>query len=254
MTRRKKRRGEGRQGKRRQGKQRQEKEEKVKKKKKQKQPEGERKEVRKGGGGETEKLSYTHCQLNIRLLNGESLTCNFEAADKLGDVYKYVRENRTDGSQKFSLKVPFSADNSTLGEADFGKSLKELDLGPRSLLILVPDAPAAGVAGSPSGSMQADSSPLLSLLLRLLGLLLSPVYYLFSLLARFLSPKRAPGRGDDPSNETGPSAATSSNRGGRSSSFADKSKKNKSKNKNKDDDQQYWNGNSTQFLSHNKDQ
>jgi hypothetical protein len=211
---------------------------------------------------EPQKLTYTHCQLNIRLLNGESLTCNFEAADKLGDVYKYVRENRTDGSQSFSLKIPFSADNSTLCESDFGKSLRELDLGPRSLLILVADATAAGAVGSPPpGSIPAPSSPLLSLVLRVLGLLFSPVYYLLSLIARGgvnHSNERSTDNGQDAAaassdsdrGRDGSSSGSGSSRRGRS--FADK--KNKNNKKKKDDDQQYWNGNSTAFLSHNKDQ
>lgn len=108
-----------------------------------------------------------------------------------------------------------------MGEDKVSMSLRDLEFGPRSLLILVPDfsSPAIAGGGSPQGSGLTLWGALLSLLSAIRGILAS-----FFLRAR--RPQEVAGEGAQ---------------GGQ--------KEDKGRAGPEDGDQQYWNGNSTQFLS-----
>ncbi|CCE64761.1 hypothetical protein TPHA_0I02600 [Tetrapisispora phaffii CBS 4417] len=82
--------------------------------------------------GKLEKL--TECTLQIRLTNGQSIVNKFDADSALTEVRSWVNENRSDGkcSYLFHRNVP----RATFSIDEEEKSLRELELIPRSALIL----------------------------------------------------------------------------------------------------------------------
>ena len=84
----------------------------------------------------TEKLHTSECTLLIKLTNSESLTHTFNSKDPLNAVRSWVDSHRTDSDcpYMFHRSIP----RVTFTESDELKSLEELELTPRSVLILKP--------------------------------------------------------------------------------------------------------------------
>ncbi|KAL6940181.1 hypothetical protein ACO0QE_004076 [Hanseniaspora vineae] len=74
------------------------------------------------------------CALAFKLTDGKTLKNIFDSNLTLNDVRKWVDEHRTDGDVPFSFHR--SIPRMTFGDADELKSLKSLELPPRSVLIL----------------------------------------------------------------------------------------------------------------------
>jgi len=156
----------------------------------------------------------------IRMSNGSQLNFELEPTSTLASVYDYIRANRTDGGSKsFSLKIPFSS--RSLGEEQSGMTMEELGLHPRTLLILVPGAAAGGESsgGAASRSTSSGGSGFLALLSRLFSLL-------SSIFASFFGWPQVEAQGEEPDRRA-PRRSVDGRRG----------------------DQEYWNGNSVEFLS-----
>ncbi|KAG6558024.1 hypothetical protein Mapa_000203 [Marchantia paleacea] len=75
--------------------------------------------------------------LQIRLTNSENIRGEFEATNTLRDVKSFVDRNRTDGSKSYSFVIPFP--RKSLSNDDLDKSLTQLELGPRSTVMIVPN-------------------------------------------------------------------------------------------------------------------
>ena len=84
----------------------------------------------------TEKLHTSECTLLIKLTNSESLTHTFNSKDQLNSVRSWVDSHRTDSDcpYMFHRSIP----RVTFTEPDELKSLEELELTPRSVLIIKP--------------------------------------------------------------------------------------------------------------------
>lgn len=82
------------------------------------------------------RLHTEKCTLQIRLTNSETLTRTFISKDTLNDVRTWVDINRTDGDHPYAFhrNIP----RFTFTESDEMKTLEELELTPRSALILKP--------------------------------------------------------------------------------------------------------------------
>ncbi|SAM07642.1 hypothetical protein [Absidia glauca] len=78
------------------------------------------------------KMEYNEARLQIRIPNGAPLTHTFNAEATLADVHAHLQNNGIDG--QFSLSTTFP--RKTFGDADLGKTLKELGLTPSSALAL----------------------------------------------------------------------------------------------------------------------
>lgn len=76
------------------------------------------------------------CTLLIRLTSGHSLTHEFRSKETLNDVRKWLDVNRTDGDTPYSFhrNIP----RITFNESQELKTLEQLELTPRSALILKP--------------------------------------------------------------------------------------------------------------------
>ncbi|SCU98396.1 LADA_0H12750g1_1 [Lachancea dasiensis] len=81
-----------------------------------------------------ERLLAKTCTLQIRLLNGHSITHQFDSSTKLDAVRQWVDANRTDGDMPyvFLRSIP----RETFLDSDEMKSLRDLQLTPRSVLIV----------------------------------------------------------------------------------------------------------------------
>ncbi|KAL3689947.1 hypothetical protein R1sor_016256 [Riccia sorocarpa] len=79
--------------------------------------------------------------LQIRLTNSENIRGEFEPTNTLRDVKIFVDKNRTDGRKSYTFVIPFP--RRCLTSDDMEKSLTELELGPRSMLMIVPSRTAS---------------------------------------------------------------------------------------------------------------
>jgi hypothetical protein len=86
----------------------------------------------------------------VRLTDGSFLRAEFLSDVPLDAVIKYVEKNRTDGWRPFSLRTPFPY---RFLDASHGRqTLQELDLCPRTLLVLHPmDAKKAAITQGQAG-------------------------------------------------------------------------------------------------------
>lgn len=99
------------------------------------------------------RLQTEMCTLLIRLTNGDTISEKFNSQSNLTDVRNWVDAHRTDPyvAYAFHKNIP----RTTIDDTEESKSLKELDLVPRSVLILKPLTPtiqsqgAYGIAQSP---------------------------------------------------------------------------------------------------------
>ncbi|ODQ79150.1 hypothetical protein BABINDRAFT_162206 [Babjeviella inositovora NRRL Y-12698] len=82
------------------------------------------------------KKQHDSCALHIKLLNGATLTAKFEPQQTLNDVRNWVDEHRDDGEQPYTFVKAVPKVN--YGDGDELSSLAELDLLPRSALLLKP--------------------------------------------------------------------------------------------------------------------
>ncbi|CAM6047239.1 unnamed protein product [Sphagnum compactum] len=73
--------------------------------------------------------------LQIRLENGETVQGTFESSQYLRDVKEFVDVQRTDGRSSYNLAIPFP--RKVFSDGDLERTLLELELGPRSTLIVV---------------------------------------------------------------------------------------------------------------------
>lgn len=82
------------------------------------------------------KLKTETCSLQIKLTNGNNIRHIFNSHDTLNDVRNWVDENRTDDDIPFVFhrNIP----RQTFNDSDELKTLQDLELTPRSLLILKP--------------------------------------------------------------------------------------------------------------------
>ncbi|SMN20180.1 similar to Saccharomyces cerevisiae YJL048C UBX6 UBX (ubiquitin regulatory X) domain-containing protein that interacts with Cdc48p [Maudiozyma saulgeensis] len=82
------------------------------------------------------RLHTANCTLQIRLTNSETLTRTFKSDDILNEVRTWVDVNRTDGDHPYAFhrNIP----RMTFSESDEMKTLEQLELTPRSALILQP--------------------------------------------------------------------------------------------------------------------
>ena len=82
------------------------------------------------------RLHTENCVLQIKLTNSETLTRSFKSNDILNEVRTWVDVNRTDGDHPyvFHRSIP----RMTFSESDEMKTLEQLELTPRSALILQP--------------------------------------------------------------------------------------------------------------------
>ena len=82
------------------------------------------------------RLHTENCVLQIKLTNSETLTRSFKSNDMLNEVRTWVDVNRTDGDHPyvFHRSIP----RMTFSESDEMKTLEQLELTPRSALILQP--------------------------------------------------------------------------------------------------------------------
>lgn len=85
------------------------------------------------------KLQTETCSLQIKLTNGSNLKHIFNSHDTLNDVRSWIDRNRTDNDIPFAFhrNVP----RQTFSDSDELKSLQDLELTPRSSLILKPLQP-----------------------------------------------------------------------------------------------------------------
>lgn len=76
------------------------------------------------------------CVLMFRLTDSKTVTHTFNSSETLNDVRKWVDANRTDGAGPYSFhrNIP----RITFTESDELKTLEDLDLAPRSVLLLKP--------------------------------------------------------------------------------------------------------------------
>ncbi|XP_067170883.1 UBX domain-containing protein 1 [Apteryx mantelli] len=80
------------------------------------------------------KREYNQCRIQVRLLDGTSLTQTFKAKEQLAAVRLYVELNRKDGEEPFSLLTTFP--RRVFTEEDMEKPLQELGLVPSAVLIV----------------------------------------------------------------------------------------------------------------------
>uniref|UniRef100_A0A8B9PKR7 UBX domain protein 1 n=1 Tax=Apteryx owenii TaxID=8824 RepID=A0A8B9PKR7_APTOW len=80
------------------------------------------------------KREYDQCRIQVRLLDGTSLTQTFKAKEQLAAVRLYVELNRKDGEEPFSLLTTFP--RRVFTEEDMEKPLQELGLVPSAVLIV----------------------------------------------------------------------------------------------------------------------
>ncbi|CAH1405008.1 unnamed protein product [Nezara viridula] len=80
------------------------------------------------------KKDYTETRIQIRLLNGESLTQTFGIKEQLSAVRLYIELNRTDGDGSFSLMTTFP--RKVFVEDDYDKPLDVLGLVPSAVVIV----------------------------------------------------------------------------------------------------------------------
>ena len=160
-------------------------------------------------------LQYTSCNIHVRLSDGKTLAMAFPATTLFKEVLDAVDNERTDGKGPFHLKVPFSSEvlDATKGE----KTLAALDVGPRAMLVLVPEAAVTKAPGGGGASVGAGASPI--------GGLLSWLVAFFMDLIGRVFPRGVGGDG-------------AANQEGRAEDGGNVKRGN-----------EYWNGNSTEFLS-----
>ncbi|XP_062454846.1 UBX domain-containing protein 1 isoform X1 [Rhea pennata] len=79
------------------------------------------------------KREYDQCRIQVRLLDGTSLTQTFKAKEQLAAVRLYVELNRKDSEEPFSLLTTFP--RRVFTEEDMEKPLQELGLVPSAVLI-----------------------------------------------------------------------------------------------------------------------
>ncbi|XP_074861361.1 UBX domain-containing protein 1 [Carettochelys insculpta] len=80
------------------------------------------------------KREYDQCRIQVRLLDGTSLTQTFKAKEQLAAVRLYVELNRKDSGEPFHLLTSFPRRIFT--EEDMEKPLQELGLVPSAVLIV----------------------------------------------------------------------------------------------------------------------
>ncbi|XP_054852900.1 UBX domain-containing protein 1 [Eublepharis macularius] len=81
------------------------------------------------------KREYDQCRIQVRLLDGTSLTQTFRAKEQLAAVRLYVELNRQDGGEEpFNLLTSFP--RRVFTEEDMEKPLQELGLVPSAVLIV----------------------------------------------------------------------------------------------------------------------
>lgn len=81
------------------------------------------------------KREYDQCRIQVRLLDGTSLTQTFRAKEQLAAVRLYVELNRKDGGEEpFNLLTSFP--RRVFTEEDMEKPLQELGLVPSAVLIV----------------------------------------------------------------------------------------------------------------------
>uniref|UniRef100_A0A8D0BWV5 UBX domain protein 1 n=1 Tax=Salvator merianae TaxID=96440 RepID=A0A8D0BWV5_SALMN len=81
------------------------------------------------------KREYDQCRIQVRLLDGTSLTQTFQAKEQLAAVRLYVELNRKDnGEEPFNLLTTFP--RRVFTEEDMEKPLQELGLVPSAVLIV----------------------------------------------------------------------------------------------------------------------
>ncbi|KAL2631861.1 hypothetical protein R1flu_016547 [Riccia fluitans] len=93
--------------------------------------------------------------LQIRLTNSENMRGEFNGMDTLRDVKSFVDKNRTDGRKSYTFVIPFP--RRSLTPDDLDKSLTELELGPRSTVMIVPSRTA-----SEGSSWSCATAPVIS--------------------------------------------------------------------------------------------
>ncbi|XP_064407904.1 UBX domain-containing protein 1 isoform X1 [Latimeria chalumnae] len=82
--------------------------------------------------GPPAKREYEECRIQIRLLDGSTLTQTFRAKEQMAAVRLYVELNRTDGQEPFNLITTFP--RRVFTEEDMEKPLQELGLVPSAVL------------------------------------------------------------------------------------------------------------------------
>ena len=87
------------------------------------------------GSSQSPLKEYTTCRLQFRLTNGTAITGTFKPTDTLTSVISYIESNRTDGALPFLLTTTFP--KKTFTAIDMDKTLKECDLVPSAVLILI---------------------------------------------------------------------------------------------------------------------
>uniref|UniRef100_A0A8D0GTE6 UBX domain protein 1 n=1 Tax=Sphenodon punctatus TaxID=8508 RepID=A0A8D0GTE6_SPHPU len=80
------------------------------------------------------KREYDQCRIQVRLLDGTSLTQTFKAKEQLAAVRLYVELNRKDEGEPFNLLTSFP--RRVFTEEDMEKPLQELGLVPSAVLIV----------------------------------------------------------------------------------------------------------------------
>ncbi|XP_043931575.1 UBX domain-containing protein 1 [Protopterus annectens] len=81
------------------------------------------------------KKEYDECRLQIRLLDGSTMTQTFKAKEQLAAVRLYVDLNRKDGATPFNFMTSFP--RRMFAEEDMEKPLQELGLVPSAVLIVI---------------------------------------------------------------------------------------------------------------------
>ncbi|XP_019342623.2 UBX domain-containing protein 1 isoform X1 [Alligator mississippiensis] len=80
------------------------------------------------------KREYDQCRIQVRLLDGTSLTQTFQAREPLAAVRLYVELQQQDGAEPFQLLTSFP--RRVFTEEDMEKPLQELGLVPSAVLIV----------------------------------------------------------------------------------------------------------------------
>eukprot|EP00210_Caulerpa_lentillifera_P008714 g8312.t1 len=204
---------------------------------------------------------YHTSVLRFRLTNDEFIENEFSADVTLREVFSYLDIHRTDGGAPYVLEMMYP--RRSLGENEYSKSLRELDLVPRCSLRLSPIKGNQGMSPTAATAAAGDSSEgggLISGLFNVVGAtlnLLNPIPFFASILPSHTvetttRPERAPPQEDQipernhhhqRQQSVSSTVRRRSNWGGNVYSLHDP------ENEDSDKRNSFWNGNSTEFGS-----
>ncbi|KAL2269546.1 hypothetical protein VTJ83DRAFT_1730 [Remersonia thermophila] len=208
---------------------------------------------------------HPRCAIQVRLLDGSTIRERFSSDETLADVRRWVDETRKDDAEKrtpYAFKVLLTPlPSRTIDVTEESKTLRELDLVPSSTLILlrVPKHAAAAYAAGATGAVVAGGGNILQ---RVLALATAVFTGFFGSIAAFFSTlfstsgppaAAATAEGRSAAGQTTQSQAPAEGEarrragggvggGGRVVGLGDL-------NRGQDDQQDYYNGNSTNFMS-----